>query len=61
MTTKIITKANIYIYPSPYNKMEFEAKVIKKGNSLGVIIPKKLVKEKNIKNKEKLSFLVIKS
>ncbi len=41
--------------------MEFEAKVIKKGNSLGVIIPKKLVKEKNIKNKEKLSFLVIKS
>ena len=41
--------------------MEFEAKVIKKGNSLGVIIPKRIVEEKNIKIGEEILLLVRKS
>ena len=40
--------------------MEFEAEIIKKGNSLGFILPRNIVKEHNIKVNEKITLKILK-
>lgn len=38
---------------------EAEAEVRKWGNSLGIIIPKETVKKENIREKEKIRFIIV--
>ncbi len=39
--------------------VEAEAEVRKWGNSLGIIIPKETVKRENIREKEKIRFIIV--